>query len=64
MLSEDSKYQKEAWLSGTRDAVWSSNGGELLIVPYKSTEIWALELSRWSLSGSYSSVRICHLFLI
>ncbi|KAK7204490.1 RIC1-domain-containing protein, partial [Myxozyma melibiosi] len=55
MLSEDGKFQKEPWLSGAKDAIWTSNGGELIIVPYNSAELWTVEMARWSLCSNYSS---------
>ncbi|KAK9236380.1 RIC1-domain-containing protein [Lipomyces kononenkoae] len=54
ILTEDGKLANEAWLSGVRDAIWMSNGGDILVVPNESNELWSIEMARWSLTGSYN----------
>ncbi|KAK9368846.1 RIC1-domain-containing protein [Lipomyces kononenkoae] len=54
ILTEDGKQPNEAWLSGVQDAVWMSNGGDILVVPNESNELWSIEMARWSLTGSYN----------
>ncbi|ODQ69104.1 hypothetical protein LIPSTDRAFT_88674 [Lipomyces starkeyi NRRL Y-11557] len=54
ILAEDGKHQNEAWLCGIQDAIWMSNGGDILVVPNESNELWSIEVARWSLTGSYN----------
>jgi hypothetical protein len=56
ILAEDGKLQNEAWLCGIQDAIWMSNGGDILVVPNESNELWSIEVARWSLTGSYNWV--------
>ncbi|KAK9464581.1 RIC1-domain-containing protein [Lipomyces arxii] len=54
MLAEGDLVPNDHWLAGVQEAVWLSNGAELLLVPVDSSEMWLLELSKWGLAGSYT----------
>ncbi|KAK9450529.1 RIC1-domain-containing protein [Limtongia smithiae] len=55
VLSEDDKSPREPWLQGIKDVLWTSNGGEIILVPYSSSNLWTMEFKKWSLSGNYNA---------
>lgn len=59
-ISSADQRQREKWMGGIHQAVWSFSGDAIYILPKNRDSIWLLDTLRWNATGNFIQANISH----